>query len=341
MELIGKEKLLAGIAAYRAGEEMTKGNKTAYGQVAHLSDEEIQQYIAEAEDDKKKPNVKKLIAWKKSQFIQRGYKVQLYPTQEQEVLLQKHVDAWRWTYNYLYADRKRTYQQYYEERLMWWVSAEFEPNDENFPDPPKWNASYEMVSIKSGKQPEWFGEDISCQVIIACCRNFPKKPSGFRSKAKSAQGFLNDQGDVITIGNGFIEMSKLGNLQHSRPNYIPQDQKVCMVGVSYHNGKWYAGVSIRLDKKKLELKTKGKIIGVDVGVRSTATIWNGEKLSTFKLMRQNDQIEHMVDLEKQKAIWERRAARRFKKNVAEQSKRWHFAQNEVRRLYAKIANISL
>jgi len=104
--LSGLEKLQLGIQAARNNEPMSKGNKTAYYAAAKLSDELINEYIKLEQNKNKKPNVIGLIAFDKNQYIQRGWKVQLYPTKEQEEQLIKYVDAYRWTYNYFYAERR-------------------------------------------------------------------------------------------------------------------------------------------------------------------------------------------------------------------------------------------
>lgn len=335
--LTGLEKLQFGINAARNNEPMSKGNKTNYSIGAKLSEEVINSYIELEKSKNKKPNIKSLVTYSKQEFIQRGYKVQLYPTKEQEELLIKYIDAYRWTYNYLYADRQKTYRKWRSDCLCIKSHNWFTKTNKLLPKIPSWSPLY----IKKEFLPDWM-KNITAYVITGCIKAFPKKPSGFRKKGKALNEFCIHQGDTIKIGIDYISIPLIGEIKQSRPNYIPQNIKVSILGVSFKNNKWYAGISGSLKIKKPELKMTGKVVGVDVGIRKSAVSWNGSNHSSYSV---SDKIEErLFRLEKSKVRWQRVMARRANKDskgrlLQEQSKRYVLAKEKVNKIYSNINNI--
>lgn len=348
-ELFGSEKLLKGIELIRSGNilSLTKGQINLYKQVAELSDLEISEYISES---KKTPNVKGLLSWSKKRYIQKGYKVKLLPTDEQKILLSKHVGAWRFLYNWLYAKRRDVYINYYAEVFR--AKSNFFFKNKNTKKKfkphkiPIWKASYNMIKkAKENKElPEWLSE-INSNVINALCKVYPNKPSGFRKKSKSKKSFTNYQGNTIKIefdkinNKGYIIIPIIGKLEHNRTDFIPINRKICSIGISFFNNDWYASVVVR-EGDKPELRTEGKIKGIDVGCRKLAVCFDGEKYSVYGCSK-NTKEEHadkLIKLQKELAKWQRRASRRFKKDSKEQSKRYEFAINITRSIHKRIAD---
>lgn len=335
--------LQVGIAAFCNGDPLTKGQKTAYGQAASFPPELLEQYISETEAAKakdksvKSPNVKSFITWAKAKlYMNFGRKVQLFPTPEQEKQLLLNVDAYRWTYNFLYAHRRDNAVIPWKKACVsayYIASCRCEPVV--LPKFPNWEADYKLVSQKSGNRPDW-AQDAPTDVINSCVHSFPKKPSGFRQKAKVAQEFVILQGNKISITEHDIKLPKIGAIKRSCPGYIPLDAKICSIGISFKNGKWYAGISMQSKDPKPPLRTEGKRLGIDVGARRLATTWNGDYHTAYASKKQEDKLFRM---EKNLRRWQRRAARRFIKDAQQQSKRYEYAQNEVRRIHERITNI--
>jgi putative transposase len=336
------EKLRAGITSFLNNELLTKGQKTAYGQAASFPKELLEQYISETEEAKKKdkkvkaPNIASFITWAKAKlYTNFGRKVQLFPTPEQEKLLLLNVDAYRWTYNFLYAHRR-------DNAVIPWRKQKFQAvshawftkkavREIKFQD---WKPPY----IRKETWPTWMKTAIS-YVVNGCCVCFPNKPSGFRSKHNSAAEFVIHQGDHISIMDDCITMPKIGNIKHSRPGRIPTDMKVCSIGISCKNGKWYAGVSLQSKKRKPQLRTNGRTIGIDVGCRRLATAWNGEHHAVYNGEHLDKCGNNIVRLEKDKARWQRKVSRRYKSGQMHQSKRFLFAKARVASLYGRISDI--
>lgn len=336
--LTGLEKLQAGINAARNNESMSKGNTTNYYAATKLSQETIDEYIKLELDKNKKPNIKSLITFGKNEFIRRGYKLELFPTVEQTELLIKFVDAYRWTYNHYVAERKTLYRNHFnncfrKKSFNWF----FKNDKKQLNKIPTYNPLY----LKKEFLPEWM-QCVPSVLINGCIRSFPKKPSGFRKKGNSLNEFCIHQGDTIKIVQDEIQIPLIGKIKHSRINYIPNDIKICILGISFKNNRWYAGLSCSLNKKKPELKTTGNVVGIDVGVRKSAVTWNGKNHSEYFL---SEVLENeLLSLEKSKKRWQRTTSRRAKKDslgrlLPEQSKRYLFAKNQVGLIYERINNI--
>jgi len=140
----------------------------------------------------------------------------------------------------------------------------------------------------------------------------------------------------------YISIPLIGEIKHSRPNYIPLNVKVSVLGVSFKNSKWYAGISGSLNEKKPELKTIGYTVGIDVGSRKSATTYNGSNYASYSFSKEIE--DRMFTLEKDKIRWQRTMSRRAKKDssgrlLPNQSKRYLFAKEQVASIYIKISNI--
>ena len=154
--IMGANKLRTGIISFRNKEPLTKGQMTAYGQAASFPSELLEQYISEAEVAKRKPNVKSFITYAKSKlYTNFGRKVQLFPTPEQEKQLLLNVDAYRWTYNFLYAHRRDNAVIPWKKQCVsahYTASIRCEPVV--LPKFPDWKPDYALVSQKSGNRPD-------------------------------------------------------------------------------------------------------------------------------------------------------------------------------------------
>jgi len=202
---------------------------------------------------------------------------------------------------------------------------------------PSWNPKY----FKKEFLPDWM-KNVAVVVVNGCISSFPSKPSGFRKKSDSPNEFCIHQGDNIKIGYNYIHIPLIGEIKHSRENYVSLNVKVSLLGVSFKNGKWYAGVSGSLGEKKPELKTVGKTVGIDVGSRKSATTYNGSNHTSYFLSKKIE--DRLFKLEKDKIRWQRTMSRRAKKDssgklLLNQSKRYLFAKEQVASIYIKINNI--
>jgi len=342
---------------------ITKGLYTLYKELAEIPDNEINKCINDLLSSGKNLNPKNLLTLYKSQFIMRGYKVQLFPTEEQKSLLLQHVNAYRFIYNFLYAERKKLCDPYYKIKFvevnkqkkelfmkqlnvtqlnfkqisLFWFKKKSILIKIDWADHPKFDNLYNKYKVAkdNGLIPNWV-KDCSSYVINGCCKSFPPTPSGFRSKHNSASEFNIQQGDMVSFKDGKIVLPKIGGIRHNRNNYIPVDGKICTVGISFENGEWYAGISMKFNKKKPEKRTTGKIIGLDVGCRKLATIHDGTKTVIYG--KKKDLSEKYQRAEKSLKRWQRRASARFLKGAEKQSLRYEFAQNKVRRLHKKLFN---
>src|SRR5690606_31815053 len=110
--------------------------------------------------------------------------------------------------------------------------------------------------------------------------------------------------------------------------------KLCAVGFSRKNGRWFAAVRAWVPRPKPRVEREpGKRIGVEVGVRELAVTSTDRR---FAGMRDIERINRAI---MKRNLWERRMARRHQagKSRSQQSAGWHEARRMVARYHRLVA----
>ena len=140
----------------------------------------------------------------------------------------------------------------------------------------------------------------------------------FKKKGKSDSFTL--EGTCKIIDNFTIQVPKIGKLKtHER---LPQSEKVKSVTISRQADRWF--ISFKIDTQTQELDNKS-IVGVDLGVKSLATLSTGEVIEGAKSYRKNkSKLARLQWINRNKIIG---------------SNNWKKAQLKIARLHKKIASI--
>jgi putative transposase len=135
-----------------------------------------------------------------------------------------------------------------------------------------------------------------------------------------------------TIGdNGYLELSNLGQIQMRGKAKVWGTPTTCTI--VYRHGKWYVSITVNCEPLPRQLGTGA--VGLDLGTKTAAAIWDGEKGEFIENPRWFQQMLPKIKLaskEKRK----KRAPNRKKKVKA--SRRFKLAQKKVSKLYRKAAN---
>ena len=135
-----------------------------------------------------------------------------------------------------------------------------------------------------------------------------------------------------TIGDsGNLELSNLGQLQMRGKAKVWGTPTTCTI--VHRHGNWYASITINCEPKPRELGIGA--IGIDLGIKVAAAIWDSEKGSFIENPRWLQQTLPKI----RKASRDKRRKRASnRKKRSKASRRYKTAQKKVSRLYHKAAN---
>ncbi len=151
----------------------------------------------------------------------------------------------------------------------------------------------------------------------------------FKSKKRGIGSFRLT--GAIHIGENWIQLPRLGRLRLKERGYLPlKDVKILSVTVSEQAGKWFVSVQVEEEPPKGARQVEPRIafgdtIGVDLGVKTLATLSDGRVIANSKPLG-----SHLGQLKR----LSRQHARKQKG-----SKNRHKAARKLARLHAHIANI--
>ena len=188
--------------------------------------------------------------------VQKGIRVRLYPTDEQEVLFNKTIGCCRFVHNKTLEDCQRFYEQ----------TQHFPSKNERITN---------LVPLKDEfkflKEVDSTALQQSVRDLNSAFDNFFKNRSHFgfpkfKSKHSSKQSYRTpyNSGAADVLDNKHIKLPKLGKVKTKRFN-MPEVYKILNITVEKTStGKYYASICIETEVQPLP-KT-GKQIGFDLGL---------------------------------------------------------------------------
>ncbi|NEO08255.1 MULTISPECIES: RNA-guided endonuclease TnpB family protein [unclassified Moorena] len=245
----------------------------------------------------------------------RAVKVRIYPTQEQVQILAQHFGCARWWWNYALNQCIETYKETGKGL--------------------KQSALNSMLpKLKKQKETEWLKECYS-QVLQSVSLNLSRAYQNFfearaeypRFKSYHQRQSIQYPQNVKQVDDCLKFPGKLGFVKAII--HRPLDGEIKTVTVSKTpSGKYYASVLMEYDSDYLQPSTKGKFIGIDLGIKDFAITYDGEKISKFRNPR------HLAKYENKLAKKQRIAARKKKGSNGRKK-----AKKIVAKVYEQIGNV--
>jgi len=198
----------------------------------------------------------------------RAVKVRIYPTQEQVQILAQHFGCVRWWWNYALNQCIETYKETGKGL--------------------KQSALNSMLpKLKKQKGTEWLKECYS-QVLQSVSLNLSRAYQNFfegraeypRFKSYHHRQSIQYPQNVKQVGDHLKFPGKLGVVKARI--HRPLDGEIKTVTVSKTpSAKYYASVLMEYDSDDSQCSTKGKVIGIDLGIKDFAITYDGENISKF------------------------------------------------------------
>lgn len=203
-----------------------------------------------------------------------AYKIRLYPTTEQKVLIEKHIGSCRFVYNWALAQKIETYQQTRKSISQFDLNKKITLLREEKP----WLAEVNSQSLQG----------MTRNLESAFTRFFREKTGfpNFKSKKNPIQSFPIPQHYTVDFEKNTIKLPKIGKVKAVLHRHFEGILKVSTLSKTSTN-KYF--ISILVDDGK-EIPTKQSFsddttIGIDVGIKDFAVLSTGEKVENPKYLR--------------------------------------------------------
>jgi putative transposase len=241
--------------------------------------------------------------------VRKSFKYRIYLTNGQRRTLEQQLEACRWTYNEVLAERKRAFAERGETLRLYDTQAML----------PVWKLTRPALKL------------VHSQVLQNICVRVDLAFQAFFRRVKEgaeAVGFPRFKGfgryDSLTYpqyGNGVrldgerLILSKVGAVHVVLHRPIEGTPKTVTLTRS-RTGKWYARFSC--ETEDTPLPPTGNVVGVDVGLASFATLSTGEEIANPRFYRRDEadlkRVQQRKDAAKNAQQWNEN--RRFKKALA-------------------------
>ena len=204
--------------------------------------------------------------------MERAYKFRIYPSKEQETLIQKTFGCVRYVYNYFLAERKRRYEESKETMSVY-------------------TCSKALTVLKHTPETEWLCEpdknalQYALRDLDAAYKNFFRgvKNGGtvgyprFKSKHDRNKGYRTEySNNNIEIFERAIKLPKLGKVKCC----VSREVKGRILNATISqapSGKYFVSICCT-DVEPEQIPRTGKNIGIDLGVKTLATLSDGTKV---------------------------------------------------------------
>ena len=173
----------------------------------------------------------------------------------------------------------------------------------------------ELTQLKQTNELKWlnnYSNNITKQAIKDACDTFKKffnkqaeRPK-FKSRKKSPPKFYQDI-EKIKFKDGKARLEKIGWVNLSEEDRIPEDSKYTNPRVTFDGVHWYVSVGIEAQQEVAQLTTES--IGIDLGVKNLAIVSNIEK--PFKNINKTKKVKK---IEKKMRRLQRKVSKKYLKN---------------------------
>lgn len=246
----------------------------------------------------------------KVMLVNKAYKFRIYPSKEQEILIAKTIGCSRFVFNHFLAKWNDTYKATRKGLTYNSCSSQLTQLKKEL----VWLKEVDSIAIQSSLK----------NLADAYSRFFKKQNDAprFKSKKNKVQSYTtkHTNGNIAIVGNK-IKLPKLGLVRFAKSREV--HGRILNATVRRNpSGKYFVSILVETEVQPLE-KT-GSSIGIDVGLKTFATLSDGTPYENPKWFRK---------LEEKLANTQRILSRRTKGGS-----NWNKQRIKVARIHEKITN---
>lgn len=256
----------------------------------------------------------------------KSFKIRIYPTKEQEILIKKHIGSCRYMWNYMLALEEETYK-----------------------NGGKHLNHFDMVNLlsplKKDGEHEWLNEVSSHSLGLVCgdldkaYKSFFKQISRhpkFKKKKNAKQNYP-VRNNIYFVDEKYMKIEKLGRMKYKTDFVFPigRDNKFSNVRISFINNKWVISFGMECENKVTVLNDF--CVGIDLGVKEQAVVaYDDDKSIVYHNINKSKRVR---DLEKRLKHEQRSLSRKYEQNNRTVTGNYERQKEVARRLYRKLANV--
>lgn len=216
-----------------------------------------------------------------------GRKIRCLPTPEQLIKFKKSVGTSRFVYNLMLSENQKTYDEYLKSNV-----------ESKSPFISGYDFGKHITKLKRLPEYQWLS-DVSDKVARQACldcdtafKRFFKKLSGFpQFKKKGIRDSFYVRCDSFKRTSDGFRGERLGNVRTVEP--LPKAPKYYNPHIIYDGKYWYITFSIDIPEKVNE-NNSGKILGVDLGIKTFATVSDGTVIPNINKSRKPKSIYRKI-----------------------------------------------
>src|SRR5205085_1872987 len=264
------------------------------------------------------------------------YQYRLYPTKKQEKKLNETLEECRWLYNHLLEMRKTAYERdaisltCFQQQYTFPVLKQERPSLSGVH-----SQILQNVAVRI---------DLAFKAFFRRMREHAEEPGFPRFKGYGRyDSFTFPQSGFSIANDDRVALSKIGSVKMVYHRPIKGKVKTCTLRRS-STGKWYVSFSVECEPERLpETPTQ---VGIDVGLKTFATLSNEEEIANPRFFRQEEQALAKVQRKHSKLAKgtpERRKHRRVVARVHERIafRRDNFTHQESRQIVDRFGVICI
>jgi len=209
--------------------------------------------------------------------MRKTFKYRLYPTKKQVHKLTETLSECRWLYNHLLEVRKTSYEQEGKRLSLYGQQDTFSLLKEQRPS---------LKGVHSQVL-----QNVAVRIDLAFKAFFRRVKTGekpgfprFRGADRYASFTFPQSGFSITH-DGRVCLSKIGTVKMVYHRPLKGNVKTCTISRA-STGKWYVCFSVECEPERLP--ERGEQVGIDVGLKTFATLSNAEEIENPRFFRKEE-----------------------------------------------------
>ncbi|WP_201785171.1 RNA-guided endonuclease InsQ/TnpB family protein [Methanofollis ethanolicus] len=265
--------------------------------------------------------------------MRKAYRYRLYPTKSQVTLLEQTLEICQWVYNDTLALRKNAWEQDQHSISLYETNTILT----------QWKKERSELSTVCSQvlQNVQMRVDLAFKAFFQRAKAGEKEPGFPRFKGKGRYDSFTYKQSGFKLTEDRLHLSKIGDVKVVLHRPIEGTIKTLAIRRS-STGKWYACFSVEYDPSPLPQKETA--VGIDVGLKSFATLSNGEKIENPRFFRTDEKTLAKAQRRLSKAekgTPERKKARMIIAHVHERiaNRRLNFAHQTSRKVVDRFGTI--
>ena len=261
--------------------------------------------------------------------VNKGIVVKLYPDENMKDKINQNINNTRLTWNKLLEEYQKTFELFKQQGY-----TKLQCNQKTFNT---------MLNMLKTQYPFLYeGESSSLQQVyrdlITAFNRFFNNTSAyprFKSKKNPKQSFRIQNNNNIKIQDNTIVLPKLGKVHYRTSTHykkLLKESKINNVTIKKEHGHFYAVFNIETEVETMDYTYKS--VGIDLGMRTLATLSNGLKITNLDTTNEEKMIKKY-----QKSLSRKKYnSNRYNKTLKKLGKWIQRKNNRIKDAYHKLSN---